>query len=182
MLRGLPASHTQPLVFENVSPPEISSLRLSRQAEEIEKGLLLNYHFWTCCQPAPPPVTGFDGSSNSTAGIRGKTIQSFGWRGLESGREKGEARMQSKLWGSNIIALSEVGFKKKKKNMACLQISLAENVAWLSTSLGSPCTPVPTSIIQYIASLNWCDLFSLMRHGNWNFKNKNKIIKNFAFC
>lgn len=64
--------------------------------------------------------------------------------------------MQSKLWGSNIIALSEVGFKKKKKkkNMACLQISLAENVAWLSTSLGSPCTPVPTSIIQYIASLN----------------------------
>lgn len=125
MLRGLPASHTQPLVFENVSPPEISSLRLSRQAEETGKGLLLNYHFWTCCQPAPPPVTGFDGSSNSTARIRGKTIQSFGWRGLESGREKGEARMQSKLWGSNIIALSEVGLKKKKKKRTWLVYRLA---------------------------------------------------------
>lgn len=78
MLRGLLASHTQPLAFENVSPLEIFSLRLSRQAEEMEKGLLLNYHFGMCCQPALLAVTVFDGSSNSTAGIRGKTTQSFG--------------------------------------------------------------------------------------------------------
>lgn len=91
MLRRLLASHTQLLVLENVSAPETSFLseRLCRQVEEMEQGLVLNYHFWMCCQPALVAVTVFDGSvknaSNSMAGNRGKMTWEVGMKSITKG-------------------------------------------------------------------------------------------------
>lgn len=146
-------------------PPQ---LRCSRQAEEMEPELLLNYHFWMCCQPVPLAVTVFDGSSNSMAGTGGRQLRALDEEAWQVAEKDGKPRRRITCMGSNVIdSIIRSGFLKEK-TMACLQNSLAENTAWLSASLSSPHTPVPTSTIQFVAALSWCNLFSLMRHGNWS--------------
>lgn len=127
ILRELLASHTQPLVFKNMSPPEISSLRLSRQAEEMEQGVLLNYPFWTCCQPARLLWLCLTGHPTLRLESGGKQLRALDEEAWKVAEKDGKPGCRISCRESNIIDSIIRSGVLRKKTMTCLQNSLAEN-------------------------------------------------------